>query len=114
MTRSLHGTITWPAPRLCSAARSDFDSSYPEGPHKLEHDLVANPLLELDALAMLGEVLPPESVEYNRGDLPIGVDGKPAGNGLTIGADDPQDRHLQQLGGAEEYRAEKALCRAAA
>lgn len=66
-------------------ARSNFKASYPEGPHKLEHDLVNNPLLDLDGLAMLGEALPPASVEYNRGDLPIGVDGKPEGNGLTIG-----------------------------
>ena len=29
--------------------------------------------------------LPQRSVEYNRGDLPVGVDGKPSSNGLTIG-----------------------------
>lgn len=85
MTRSLHGRSLGGRRVFSARARSDFKSSYPEGPHKLEHDLVSNPLLELDALAMLGEVLPPESVEYNRGDVPIGVDGKPAGNGLTIG-----------------------------
>jgi len=67
-------------------SRANFDSSYPEGPHKLRHNLSAHPLLDLDALAELGEVLPARSVEYNRGDLPIGVDGKPEGNGLTIGA----------------------------
>ncbi|HEY6815509.1 MAG TPA: cupin-like domain-containing protein [Croceibacterium sp.] len=62
-----------------------FAASYPEGTHKLRHNLSAHPLLELDALAELGEALPARSVEYNRGDLPIGVDGKPGGNGLTIG-----------------------------
>lgn len=66
-------------------SRANFGSSYPEGPHKLRHNLGAHPLLELDALAELGETLPPRSVEYNRGDLSIGVDGKPEGNGLTIG-----------------------------
>ena len=66
-------------------SRANFVSSYPEGPHKLRHNLSAHPLLELDALAELGESLPARSVEYNRGDLPIGVDGKPEGNGLTIG-----------------------------
>ena len=66
-------------------SRAMFAASYPEGTHKLRHNLSAHPLLELDALAALGEALPPRSVEYNRGDLPIGVDGKPEGNGLTIG-----------------------------
>jgi hypothetical protein len=66
-------------------SRANFGASYPEGPHKLRHNLGAHPLLELDALAELGEALPARSVEYNRGDVPIGVDGKPDGNGLTIG-----------------------------
>ncbi len=66
-------------------ARANFAASYPEGPHKLRHNLGAHPLLELEALAQLAETLPARSIEYNRGDLPIGVDGKPAANGLTIG-----------------------------
>ena len=66
-------------------SRAMFAASYPEGAHKLRHDLAAHPLLELEALAALGEALPPRSVEYNRGDLPIGVDGKPEANGLAIG-----------------------------
>lgn len=66
-------------------SRAMFGASYPEGTHKLRHNLAAHPLLELDALAALGEALPPRSVEYNRGDLPVGVDGKPEGNGLSIG-----------------------------
>ncbi len=69
-------------------SRANFAASYPEGPHKLRHNLGAHPLLELDALAELGEALPARSVEYNRGDVPIGVagelGGKPEGNGLTI------------------------------
>ena len=66
-------------------SRAMFAASYPEGAHKLRHELAAHPLLELDALARLGDALPRRSVEYNRGDLPIGVDGKPVGNGLGIG-----------------------------
>ena len=66
-------------------SRANFAASYPEGPHKLRHNLSEHPLLEIGALAELGERLPARSVEYNRGDLPIGVDGKPEGNGLTIG-----------------------------
>lgn len=66
-------------------ARDVFAACYPETPHKLRHSLPEHPLLALDALAALGESLPASSVEYNRGDLPIGVDGKPEPNGLTIG-----------------------------
>lgn len=81
----LHGRSVGPRQIFPARSRAYFASSYPEGPHKLEHDLIAHPLLELDALAALGEGLPADSVEYNRGDLPIGVEGKPGGNGLTIG-----------------------------
>ena len=84
-TRALQGRSQGGRRIFPGRARSAFTAAYPEKPHKLEHDLVSNPLLELDALAMLGEALPDESVEFNRGDVPIGVDGKPEGNGLTIG-----------------------------
>lgn len=66
-------------------SRAHFAASYPEGPHKLHHNLGTHPLLGLDALAELAERLPARSVEYNRADLPTGVDGKPQSNGLTIG-----------------------------
>ncbi|HUQ13947.1 MAG TPA: cupin-like domain-containing protein [Novosphingobium sp.] len=67
------------------AARLAFAAAYPETPLKLAHALGPHPLLTVEALASLGEALPAASVEYNRGDLPIGVSGKPAGNGLAIG-----------------------------
>ncbi len=82
---NLHGRALGAQRIFPSAACSFFQASYPEGLPKLEHNLASHPLLEIDKLALLGEVLPAESVEYNRGDLPIGVDGKPAGNGLSIG-----------------------------
>lgn len=66
-------------------ARRTFAAAYPETPHRLTHSLKDHPLLALGALADLGEWLPDRSVEYNKGDLPIGVDGKPEGNGLSIG-----------------------------
>ncbi|MEM6909051.1 MAG: cupin-like domain-containing protein [Pseudomonadota bacterium] len=66
-------------------ALAEFAQHYPEEPHTLAHQLHRHPLLELEALAQLAEQLPSASIEYNRGDLPIGVDGKPAPNGLTIG-----------------------------
>lgn len=62
-----------------------FFANYPEVPHKLAHSLGEHPLLALDALAALAERLPEESIEYNRGDQPIGVDGKPAPTGVPIG-----------------------------
>jgi hypothetical protein len=67
------------------SAREAFAAHYPETPHKLAHSLISHPLLELDALALLSEGLPGASIEYNRGDLPVGVEGKPAPNGLSIG-----------------------------
>jgi hypothetical protein len=69
-----------------SLARQKFAVNYPETPHILPHNLHDHPLLGIDALAALGEALPPVSVEYNKGDLPVGID--PAfvpANGLGIG-----------------------------
>jgi hypothetical protein len=66
-------------------SRAMFAASYPEGAHKLRHNFGAHPLLDLEALAWLGEMLPADSVECHRGDAPRGADGKPGRNGLTIG-----------------------------
>jgi len=82
---ALRSNETLPAQVFPTDARAAFAASYPEIPHKLRHTLPEHPLLALGALAELGESLPESSVEYNRGDLPIGVDGKPGSNGLTIG-----------------------------
>ena len=81
----LRGDLAGEGAAFPPLSRANFAASYPEGPHKLRHNLSAHPLLELGALAELGEWLPARSVEYNRGDVPIGVDGKPEGTGLTIG-----------------------------
>lgn len=72
------------APVFDAPARARFARHYPEKPHILGHSLTSHPLLEIEALAQLAEGLPLSSVEYNRGDLPIGVDGKPGSNGMTI------------------------------
>lgn len=77
-------TDALPATVFDTAARSRFAAHYPEKPHILTHSLTSHPLLEIEALAALAEKLPITSVEYNRGDLPIGVDGKPGSNGMTI------------------------------
>lgn len=68
-----------------ASARTAFATNYPEVPHILTHDLRDHPLFELEALAQLAESLPDASIEYNRGDQPIGVDGKPARPPLGIG-----------------------------
>ncbi len=66
-------------------SRSTFAANYPETPHVLRHSLQRNERFSLDGLAGLAEALPVTSIEYNRGNLPIGVDGKPDASGLTIG-----------------------------
>lgn len=71
-------------PVFGSAARAAFAAAYPETPHKLAHSLAAHDLLTLDALAALAGELPATSIEYNRGDLPLGIDGKPGGTGRSI------------------------------
>lgn len=67
-----------------SDARTLFAANYPEVPHILRHSLQSHALLTLDALADLGGKLPASSIEYNRGDLPIGIDGKPGSTGMSI------------------------------
>jgi mannose-6-phosphate isomerase-like protein (cupin superfamily) len=56
------------------ADRAGLAGLYPETPGIVPHGLTDHPLLTLDALARLAAALPANSVEYNRGDLPIGVD----------------------------------------
>ncbi|MFM9976855.1 MAG: cupin-like domain-containing protein [Sphingomonadaceae bacterium] len=62
-----------------------FAALYPETSGTLTHGLVDHPLLQLDALVALAGRLDPATVEYNRGNLPVGVDPAAAiGNGLSI------------------------------
>jgi len=64
--------------------RAAFAAAYPERPTVIRHQLAEHPLLDLDALAGLAGRLPDASIEYNRGNLPLGVDGKPAPTGMRI------------------------------
>ena len=79
-----HPAIGDKRPVFGPSARALFARNYPETPHTLPHNLAQHSLLTLDALAELGAALPESSAEYNRGDLPIGVDGKPGATGLSI------------------------------
>ena len=60
-------------PAFPPAAHTAFAALYPNMPGKLTHALTGHPLLTLDALAALAETLPADSIEYNPGDLPIGI-----------------------------------------
>lgn len=62
-----------------------FRALYPEQPGIVRHGMADHPLLKLEALVELAQRMRPVDVEYNRGDLPIGVDpaATPA-NGLGI------------------------------
>ena len=55
-------------------ARFSFAALYPAQAGKLVHALADHPLMTLDALAKLAEALPGDSVEWNPGALPIGID----------------------------------------
>ncbi|MEZ5680094.1 MAG: transcriptional regulator [Erythrobacter sp.] len=76
--------MTYP-PAFPQESRAAFASAYPEKPHVLRHSLQRDERFSLDGLATLADALPEASIEYNRGNLPIGVDGKPDASGLSIG-----------------------------
>ena len=75
--------------------RAAFRAAYPEQGHRLHHRLDRHDLLTLPALAMLAETLPQRCVEYNRGDVPVGLDGPVAQTGLSIGE---TIRHIASTG----------------
>lgn len=68
-----------------AAALGEFRAAYPEQPALLTHGLCDHPLLTLESLAALAGRMRPVDVEYNRADLPIGVDpAETPANGLSI------------------------------
>jgi Cupin-like domain len=54
-------------------AMAGLSALYPEKHGRISHALLSHPLLTLDALVQLGASLPEASVEYNPGNLPIGI-----------------------------------------
>ena len=64
-----------------------LEAAYPDAPARLSHALADHPLFALERLAVLADALPERQVEWNRGDLAIGMDpGAVPQNGLTPGA----------------------------
>ena len=62
-----------------------FAALYPEVPGKLSHAMAGHPMFDLDALLALATRMRRVDVEYNRADLPIGVDPDAAiANGLSV------------------------------
>lgn len=51
-----------------------FLELYPEQAGLVTHRLLGHPLFELEALVALAQRIRPVDVEYNRGDLPVGLD----------------------------------------
>lgn len=77
---------TTPLDTFDRGSHAIFATSYPEVPHKLAHQLEDHPLMQLPALARMAEALPEASVEFNRSDLPLGLNGEKApANGIGIG-----------------------------
>lgn len=67
------------------AALAELGAAYPERPALIDHGLRDHPLLTFQALTELALSMRPVDVEYNRADLPVGID--PADvpdNGLGI------------------------------
>jgi Cupin-like domain len=72
-------------PAFEPSARERFRALYPESAGKLTHDLTNHALFSLEALVALAQRLDPIHVEYNRADLPIGIDPDAVeSNGLSI------------------------------
>lgn len=63
-----------------------FAALYPETPGIVPHNLARHPLFTLEKLAELAERLPANDLEYNRGNLPLGIEiGDIPANGLSPG-----------------------------
>jgi Cupin-like domain len=60
-------------PAFPADAREAFAAAFPEKPLKLRHSLVDHPMLTLGALVELAARHDPKDVEYNPGNLPIGI-----------------------------------------
>ncbi len=81
---TMHQMISTPV--FPAATLERMEELYPLQAGLLHHRLPDHPLLSLDALAALGESLAAEQIEYNPGDLPVGIRPEDVpSNGLSIG-----------------------------
>ncbi|ALC11568.1 transcriptional regulator [Sphingopyxis sp. 113P3] len=81
---TVHQAISRPV--FPAEALNAMERLYPLEAGLLRHRLPDHPLLSLVALADLGERLPAAQVEYNPGDLPVGIRPEEVpSNGLSIG-----------------------------
>jgi Cupin-like domain len=72
-------------PAFTGAGQQQFCALYPETTGVLPHGMTDHPLLSLAALVDLAQRLNPQHVEYNRADIPIGIDPDALeSNGLSI------------------------------
>jgi oxalate decarboxylase/phosphoglucose isomerase-like protein (cupin superfamily) len=62
------------SPIFPAEAQAALATLYPEKHGRITHSLLDHALLSLEALVALAQSLPNDSVEYNPGDLPIGID----------------------------------------
>jgi hypothetical protein len=85
-----------------SAAMSTLESAYPHKTAKLTHNLSGHPLLELEALVNLATAIPAKDVEYNPGNLPIGI----APSDIPVS----QLNIAETIRGIETHRATSRLC----
>ncbi|MEZ5826497.1 MAG: hypothetical protein R3C97_17740 [Geminicoccaceae bacterium] len=70
--------------RALSFDRAEFERSYPDRHFRCTHNVADDPLLKIEALLELCKRLPETSIEYNAGNLPVGIDpAKTPGNGLS-------------------------------
>ena len=63
-----------PSELFSDLALARFAAAYPREVVTLDHQLLDHPLLTLEAIEQLAAALPEGSVEYNAGEMPIGVD----------------------------------------
>lgn len=71
--------------RFDADALATLAGAYPEAATTLSHRLADHPLLQLDKLAALARRIRPVDAEYNRGDVPVGLDpAETPANGLSI------------------------------
>lgn len=72
------------AAALPALSQAMFAASYPEGAHKLRHNLDTHPLFEFEALAKLAGALSTDAVRCHRSDLAFGDASQPELHGPTI------------------------------